>query len=195
MPPMKVVYTPRHRAHDVTEETYLGVVIPANEVAERAETIRDALVADGGFELVDPTEHGLDPILAVHDPGLVRFVEEAWPQARREAIGRTFLVADTYPVRAMFEGMSRAALGPASGAAGRSEAGPAGGVSIPRTRSSPARTRRRGGRSTSRSRPPTSCSAARPPPTGSAARRATTPPGRWRAGTASSTTPRLPPRR
>jgi acetoin utilization deacetylase AcuC-like enzyme len=110
MPPMKVVYTPRHLAHDVTHETYLGVAIPANEVAERAEIIRATLVADGGFALVDPAEHGLDPILAVHDPGLVRFVEEAWSQAGREEIGRAFLVADTYPVRAMFEGMSHAAL-------------------------------------------------------------------------------------
>ena len=111
MPPMKVVYTPRHLAHDVTHEAYLGIAEPANEVAERAARIRDALVADGGFELVEPTEHGIEPIHAVHDPGLVRFVEEAWVQAEREKIDRTFLVADTYPVRAMFEGMSEAALG------------------------------------------------------------------------------------
>lgn len=110
MPPMEVVYTPRHLAHDVTHETYLGVAIPAHEVAERAERIRETLVADGGFEIVDPSEHGLDPILAVHDPGLVRFVEQAWPQALKESIGRAFLVADTYPARAMFEGMSEAAL-------------------------------------------------------------------------------------
>ncbi|MCI0583351.1 MAG: histone deacetylase family protein [Chloroflexi bacterium] len=108
---MKVVYTPRHLAHDVSHETYLGQAVPANEVAERAERIRTSLTADGGFELVEPTDHGPDPILAVHDPGLLRFLEEAWPQARREAIGRSFLVADTYPVRAMFEGMGEAAMG------------------------------------------------------------------------------------
>ena len=107
---MKVVYTPRHLQHDVTHETYLGLPIPANEVAERAERIRTALEADGGFELVGPSEHGTEPILAVHDPGLLRFLEEAWRDARRQAIGRSFLVADTYPVRAMFEGMSDEAL-------------------------------------------------------------------------------------
>lgn len=110
MPPMKVVYTPHHLAHDVTHETYLGVAVPANEVAERAERIRRALDTDGGFRVVEPIEHGLDPVLAVHDAGLVRFVEEAWSQARRESIGRAFLVADTYPVRAMFEGMSDSVL-------------------------------------------------------------------------------------
>jgi acetoin utilization deacetylase AcuC-like enzyme len=110
MPRVKVVYTPRHLGHDVTHETYLGVAVPANEVAERAERIRGALLADGGFEVLAPTEHGPEPIRAVHDPGLVRFVEEGWSQGRRESIGRDFLTADTYPVRAMFEGMSDAVL-------------------------------------------------------------------------------------
>ncbi|HLE79309.1 MAG TPA: histone deacetylase family protein, partial [Candidatus Limnocylindrales bacterium] len=107
---MKVVYTPDHLAHDVTHETYLGIAIPANEVAERAELIRIALEADDGFELIGPAEHGAGPILAVHDEGLVRFVETAWADVRRQAIDRSFLVADTYPVRAMFEGMSDEAL-------------------------------------------------------------------------------------
>ena len=82
---MKVVYTPRHLGHEVTHETYLGVAVPANEVGERAEIIRSTLEADGGFELVEPTGHGLEPLRAVHDPGLVRFVEEAWRQAQRES--------------------------------------------------------------------------------------------------------------
>jgi len=107
---VKAVYTPVHLGHDVTVETYMGLPIPANEVAERAERIRATLAADGGFEIVAPTEHGREPILAVHDPGLVRFLEEAWPELRRQAIARSFLAADTYPNRAMFEGMSEGAI-------------------------------------------------------------------------------------
>jgi acetoin utilization deacetylase AcuC-like enzyme len=103
---MQVVYTPAHLGHDVVVETYLGETIPANEVAERAERIRSALVADGGFDLVVPIEHGEDPILAVHDPGLMRFLEQAWPEHRRQRIARSFLTADTYPTFRMFEGMS-----------------------------------------------------------------------------------------
>jgi acetoin utilization deacetylase AcuC-like enzyme len=107
---MKVVYTAAHLAHDPTRETVLGQVIPANEVAERGERIREALEADGGFELVAPLDHGLEPILAVHDAGLVRFLEEAWPEVRRQAVSATFLAADTYPNPAMFEGMSAEAV-------------------------------------------------------------------------------------
>ena len=103
---MKVVHTDRHRGHDPKVETYLGVPVPACEVPARAEAIRDALAADGGFEIVPPTEHGPDPIVAVHDAGLVRFLEEAWPSVERQGIERDFLVADTYPTRQMFSGMS-----------------------------------------------------------------------------------------
>ena len=103
---MKVVHTERHRQHDPKVETYLGIPLPANEVPARADAIRDALTADGGFELVEPVGHGAAPILAVHDPGLVRFLEEAWPAVVEQGIDREFLVADTYPTRGMFQGMS-----------------------------------------------------------------------------------------
>jgi acetoin utilization deacetylase AcuC-like enzyme len=103
---MQVVYSPAHLGHDVTLETYLGEPIPANEVAERAEIIRSALATDGGFTIVPPSEHGGEPIAAVHDPGLVRFVEIAWAEVERQRIERSFLVADTYPSFRMFEGMS-----------------------------------------------------------------------------------------
>src|SRR5688572_21141915 len=103
---MQVVYSPAHLGHDIDTETYMGVGVPANEVAERAEKIRTALEADGGFTLTAPSEHGPDPITAVHDPGLVRFLETAWSELRGQGIPRAFLSADTYPNRAMFEGMS-----------------------------------------------------------------------------------------
>jgi acetoin utilization deacetylase AcuC-like enzyme len=118
---MRVVYSPAHLAHDTVTETVLGSVIPANEVAERAERIRSTLEADGGFTIEGPVEHGTDPIVAVHDPGLLRFMEEAWPAARAQSVGRPFLIADTFPNFRMFEGMSAEFL------ASRPETGYAGG--------------------------------------------------------------------
>ena len=82
------------------------------------------------------------PILAVHDPGLVRFLEEAWPEVARQRIDRAFLIADTYPTRAMFEGMSDEFAGESAGARARSAGAPAGGASTRRTRSSPGPTTR-----------------------------------------------------
>ncbi|MBA2374120.1 MAG: histone deacetylase family protein [Chloroflexi bacterium] len=108
---MRVVYTSAHQSHDPSVETFLGEPMAANEVVERAERIRLALEADGGFGFVAPTDHGEDPITAVHDPGLVRFLAEAWDELVRQGAPRTFLAADTYRNPAMFAGMSDAAVG------------------------------------------------------------------------------------
>jgi acetoin utilization deacetylase AcuC-like enzyme len=110
MPAVKAVYTPRHRSHDVSRETSIGLPVPAHEVVARAERIRDALVADGGFELVEPSDHGEAPILAVHDGGLLRFLATAWDGVVRQGLRRDYLVADTYPSHSMFEGMSAEAI-------------------------------------------------------------------------------------
>ena len=107
---MQVVYSPAHLGHDPALETYMGMPIPAHEVPERAERIRVALEADGGFEIVGPTDHGEGPITAVHDPGLLHFLEVAWSESRRERADRPFLTADSYPNRSMFEGMSAPAV-------------------------------------------------------------------------------------
>ncbi len=107
---MQVVYSPAHLGHDITVETFMGLPIPANEVAERAERIRGALDADGGFPRLAPTEHGEAPLTAVHEPGLVRFLEAAWSEARAQGLPRAFLSADTYPNLRMFEGMSATAV-------------------------------------------------------------------------------------
>jgi acetoin utilization deacetylase AcuC-like enzyme len=107
---MQVVYTPAHLGHDITVETFMGLSVPANEVAERAERIRAALESDGGFTVSAPTEHGDGPITAVHDVGLLRFLEVAWSEVRAQGIPRAFLAADTYPNRSMFEGMGPEAV-------------------------------------------------------------------------------------
>ena len=103
---MRVVYSPLHLGHDITTQTVLGVQIPANEVVCRAERIRATLSADGGFELVDPVAHGDAPITAVHDPGLVAFLAEAWAEARRVHLPYDFLVPETLAVAGATEGMS-----------------------------------------------------------------------------------------
>jgi acetoin utilization deacetylase AcuC-like enzyme len=103
---MRAVYSPLHLRHDIRTQTIMGVQVDANEIPERAETIRAALVGDGGFELQEPTEHGAEPILDVHDPGLVRFLETAWDDAVAFGHPYGFLAPETIPNRAATEGMS-----------------------------------------------------------------------------------------
>ncbi|MEI7743706.1 MAG: histone deacetylase family protein [Chloroflexota bacterium] len=103
---MRVVYSPLHLGHEITLQTVLGVQVPANEVADRAERIRATLVADGGFTLAEPTEHGEEPITAVHDPGLLAFLRDAWRDARRVGHKYPSLIPETLAVWGATEGMS-----------------------------------------------------------------------------------------
>ena len=103
---MRVVYSPLHLGHEIRLQTVMGVQVPADEVAGRAERIRAALEADGGFEIVEPTEHGEAPITAVHDPGLLAFLRDAWAAARRASHRYDFLVPETIANALACEGMS-----------------------------------------------------------------------------------------
>jgi len=103
---MRYVHSLLHRRHAIDTQTILGVQVSANEIVERAERIREVLEADGGFELVAPTAHGEAPILAVHDEGLLRFLEDAWPAAVRAGHPYPALVPETIASAHAYEGMS-----------------------------------------------------------------------------------------
>ena len=109
---MQVVYSPAHLEHDPKTETVMGAAIPANEVGERAERIRAALAADGGFPISPPTDHGTAPIAAVHDEGLIRFLAEAWSDLQAQGVRRDAVVAEGFNVRALTEGMSASVAEP-----------------------------------------------------------------------------------
>lgn len=80
---MRVVYSSSHLLHNPDTEVQFGVPIPMYEVPARAEAIRRALEADGGFGLGPPTTHGTEAIEAVHEPAMVRYLAEAWSDWRR----------------------------------------------------------------------------------------------------------------
>ena len=113
--------------------------------------IRAALEADGGFELAAPTEHGEAPITAVHDPGLVRFLEVAWSEVAAPADRPPVPVAPT-PTRTgrCSRGCPTGRRRPSSASPSTPAGGPASGASTRRRRWSPGRTSRPGRPSTSR---------------------------------------------
>jgi len=84
---MRCVYSQTHALHSPESETEAGVQIPTYEMPRRAEIIRGELQADGGFDFVDPGEHGIDPVLAVHDRGLVDYLAHAWDETGATAGG------------------------------------------------------------------------------------------------------------
>jgi acetoin utilization deacetylase AcuC-like enzyme len=95
-----VIYSQRHQLHDPRHDIQGGVPAEMVERPERAERILTAL-SGASFTLQPPTEHGLEPIQAVHAAGLVTFVGEA----SEGAAAGVELFPDSFPNAALREGM------------------------------------------------------------------------------------------
>jgi acetoin utilization deacetylase AcuC-like enzyme len=74
--------------------------------------IRAALDADGGFTIAEPADWGTAPIEAVHDPGLVHFLAEAWEEYQREQGPTHDVVPDVFALSRLREGMDGAVAEP-----------------------------------------------------------------------------------
>jgi acetoin utilization deacetylase AcuC-like enzyme len=97
---MKTVYTQTHSLHHGNHEFSNGLLVPCFEMPRRAELILERVKTQGLGEVIAPDDHGLDPILRVHAPALVRFLQTAWDQWA--ALGRTHdALPMAWPVRGM----------------------------------------------------------------------------------------------
>jgi acetoin utilization deacetylase AcuC-like enzyme len=112
-PRTRLVASDAHFAHSGLVELLAGREVPCFESPERATVIRDALLATGEYDLVPPTDHGPDPIAAVHDLELIDLVEHVWTDAmadgrdpRRPLLPDTFLLAG-YPGRMALDQLPR----------------------------------------------------------------------------------------
>ena len=105
---MRVVASERHRLHEPPYEVTGGRQVPAYEVPARGEAILAALGQDGRFRVEEPREFGTAPILAVHEAGLLRYLETAWDEWRRGGTGQDAIVPDTLLHARLRAGMAEA---------------------------------------------------------------------------------------
>jgi acetoin utilization deacetylase AcuC-like enzyme len=106
-----VVASDAHLAHDGLVELVAGREVPCFEAPARAIEIRRALEARGGYAVAEPSEHGLEPIFAVHDHVLVDLLEHAWTDAMAAGLDPLRpLIPDTFLTRAYDAGMGVTAL-------------------------------------------------------------------------------------
>ncbi|MGH7632869.1 MAG: GNAT family N-acetyltransferase, partial [Gemmatimonadaceae bacterium] len=67
--PFKVLVTPQHQLHHVRERGYV-------ERPVRVERIMHYIRSLPGLEVAEVHDHGVDPVIAVHDPDFVRYLEQ-----------------------------------------------------------------------------------------------------------------------
>jgi acetoin utilization deacetylase AcuC-like enzyme len=75
---MLTVYSDDHRLHHGKSELVDGELKPCFECPERADIVLDAVTQSNLGAVITPDDFGLAPIQAVHNPGYVGFLEQAW---------------------------------------------------------------------------------------------------------------------
>ncbi len=78
---MKIFYSEEHRKHYPPFEVFDGGKrVPYYENPDRMDRILSALEKTDWAELTEPTDFGLDPILAVHDRDYIHFLASCWTE-------------------------------------------------------------------------------------------------------------------
>lgn len=78
---MKIFYSETHRKHEPPFEVFDGGLrTPYLENTDRMDRILTALNNEDWTEIVAPTDFGLDPIYAVHDPDYIDFLSSCWTE-------------------------------------------------------------------------------------------------------------------
>ncbi len=78
---MHIVYTERHYGHATANLVINGQTVEYRETPARAEAILAAVRAARLGPLIAPIDHGLTPILAVHEAGFVAYLQTAYAQS------------------------------------------------------------------------------------------------------------------
>jgi acetoin utilization deacetylase AcuC-like enzyme len=97
--PIPVISSPRGLGYQPDVEIQCGVALRGFDAPERHAAVLAAVHGRPDVELREPTEHGLAPVHAVHDAGMVSFLETAWERLSplRPDPERRLLFPDTFP--------------------------------------------------------------------------------------------------
>ncbi|MBI3763030.1 MAG: histone deacetylase family protein [Chloroflexi bacterium] len=96
---MRIIYSDKHLRHDPSALIVKDNPLEFSELPARAEIIRAAVESAGLGPIVPPTDHGLDPILAVHDAGFVNYLQTAYARLSDCFKEPTPVFADTFATR------------------------------------------------------------------------------------------------
>jgi acetoin utilization deacetylase AcuC-like enzyme len=104
-----LTWSEQHRLHAPETAVWVGLPIPTDELPERADAIRAALV-DAGASVVDAEPHSDEGVLAVHDPGLVEFLRTAWQDWAEAGLtddpGQSDVVGYIFPTAGLLGGIA-----------------------------------------------------------------------------------------
>lgn len=77
---MKTIYTQKHKLHATDSVIYDGVPFITEEIPVRAELILAAIQSARIGQILPASDHGIEPILEVHDPDFIQYLKTAFQQ-------------------------------------------------------------------------------------------------------------------
>lgn len=77
---MITVFSQDHKYQDAQSELTNGKLVPPYENPSRADRVFAQVQQANLGAVVSPTAFGIDPVLRVHDPGFVHFLQHAWEE-------------------------------------------------------------------------------------------------------------------
>jgi acetoin utilization deacetylase AcuC-like enzyme len=96
---LHTVYSVHHRLHATDTVQVPGYPFDTWEVPARAEAILEAVQAADLGPVVPPTDHGLEPILAVHDADYVAFLRTVYSASAAESGQAAPVFTETFATR------------------------------------------------------------------------------------------------
>ncbi len=98
---MYTVYARQHLLHDTTHLSVEGAPFVYEEVPARIEILRQAVLQAQAGPIIAPTDHGVDPILAIHDPDYLAFLQTAFAEYPSHSRPAEPLLPSTFANRRM----------------------------------------------------------------------------------------------
>jgi acetoin utilization deacetylase AcuC-like enzyme len=75
---MQIIYSDKHKLHSTDQVIFEGNPFVTDEVPQRMDSILEALAITDWGDILQPEDHGPDPILAVHDANYVAFLRTVY---------------------------------------------------------------------------------------------------------------------
>jgi acetoin utilization deacetylase AcuC-like enzyme len=98
---MRVFHSEDHRGHAGAKEMRYDQLIPMCESPDRMDTILAALREQGHRDIMQASQFDLDPVLRVHTPAFVDFLQRCWPLWEAEFGPTGFATAYMFGMRGM----------------------------------------------------------------------------------------------
>lgn len=77
---MQTIYSPDHELRNARTELFGGELVPPFECPERVRYVLERIHEVSLGEVLAPDDFSIDPLLRIHDPGFVDFLQSCWAE-------------------------------------------------------------------------------------------------------------------